>query len=531
MTAAMINLVPSWLTALVPNRVADGIASVSPLSPMMGITLWVACPFIVGFISYLFPHYNRYLALTISLISLVYGINHLFDPSAISFQLLDSFGVTVLIDALSAHFVVTNAVVSIAVLFYCWSQNKADFFYTQVIILHGSVNAAFICADFISLYVALEVISVAAFLLIALPRTHRSMWVGLRYLLISNTAMLFYLIGTILVYQATHSFAYSGLEKAPREAIALILLGLVTKGGVFISGLWLPQTHAEADTPVSALLSGVVIKTGIFPLVRCALLADGLAPLIALLGVGTAGLGVLYAIVATDTKRTLAASTMSQVGFLLVAPTVAGFYALTHGLAKASLFLVSGNLPSRSFSTLRQTPISINLWIVLAIASLSIAGCPLLAGFEAKALVLKQLSPWQAWSMSVISVGTAIALAKFVSLPFTGSLAPVKDKTINPTLSHSPAPILTTDIPIGLLSATLLLSSGLIVANSLYYDVYTLSNITKALVTVGVGGVSYGLLRRFTHGREHPMQSAETLEHLIGGMGFVSILLLWMVFI
>ena len=105
----------------------------------------------------------------------------------------------------------------------------------------------FICADFISLYVALEIISIAAFLLISYPRTNRSIWIALRYLFVSNTAMLFYLIGAALVYQSNHSFAYVGLKEAPIEAIALIFLGLLTKGGIFVSGLWLPLTHGESD--------------------------------------------------------------------------------------------------------------------------------------------------------------------------------------------------------------------------------------------------------------------------------------------
>jgi multicomponent Na+:H+ antiporter subunit D len=107
----------------------------------------------------------------------------------------------------------------------------------QTIILHGSVNAAFACTDFISLYVALEVISIAAFLLIAYPRTDRAIWVGLRYLFTSNVAMLFYLVGAAAGLQSHHSFAFAGLREAPPEALALIFLGLLVKGGIFVSGI------------------------------------------------------------------------------------------------------------------------------------------------------------------------------------------------------------------------------------------------------------------------------------------------------
>lgn len=101
-------------------------------------------------------------------------------------ELLNNFGVTLLLDALSGFFILTNGLVTAAVILYCWNSGKAAFFYMQTLILHGSVNAVFACTDFISLYVALEVISIAAFLLIAYPRTDRAIWVGLRYLFTSN---------------------------------------------------------------------------------------------------------------------------------------------------------------------------------------------------------------------------------------------------------------------------------------------------------------------------------------------------------
>ena len=305
--------------------------------------VWMVVPLLLGFSGYLVPQLGRVFTLGVALLSLGYGLGHIFEPSVLSWQLLDSFGVSLRVDSLSGYFIITNALVMAAVVMYCWRQGKTAFFYAQLTLLHGSMNAVFICNDFISLYVALEVISIAVFLLIAYPRDDRSIWIGLRYLFISNTAMLFYLIGAVLVYQTSYSFAFGGIQGAPGEGLALILLGLLTKGGVFVSGLWLPQTHAESETPVSAVLSGVVIKAGIFPLVRLALLLDEVAWLLSLFAAGTAVVGVVYAIFEQDTKRLLAASTLSQMGFVLAAPTAAGLYALTHGLAKAALLLGVGN--------------------------------------------------------------------------------------------------------------------------------------------------------------------------------------------
>ncbi|MER3494011.1 MAG: cation:proton antiporter, partial [Mastigocladus sp. ERB_26_2] len=182
---------------------------------------WIGLPFFVGFIIYLLPKLDRYLALGMALVSGGYALL-LFAEPPLTLQLLDNFGVTLVIDQLSGYFILTNALVTAAVIFYCWHSDKTAFFYAQTIILHGSINAAFVCADFISLYVALEVSGIAAFLLIAYPRSDRSIWVALRYLFVSNVGMLFYLVGAVLAYKANHSFSFASLRGAPPEALALI---------------------------------------------------------------------------------------------------------------------------------------------------------------------------------------------------------------------------------------------------------------------------------------------------------------------
>ena len=476
---------------------------------MSNITIaWVALPFLMGFTLYLLPKLDRFLALAMALISAAYALQIFWDNSFVEIKLLDNFGVTLIIDQLSGFFIITNALVTIAVILYCWHKNKTSFFYMQMVILHGSVNATFICADFISLYVALEVISIAAFLLITYPRTDRSIWVGLRYLFVSNTAMLFYLVGVILVYKAHHSFYFEGLRGSPTEAVALIFLGLLVKGGIFVSGLWLPLTHSEAETPVSAMLSGVVVKAGVFPLVRCALMLEEIDPIVRFFGVTTALLGVVYAVFEKDTKRMLAESTISQLGFILAAPVVAGFYALTHGLVKSALFLIAGSLPSRSFKELQHHPINTQIWIALAIASFSISGFPLLSGFGAKVLTTKNLLPWQVIAMNIAALGTAICYAKSIFLPHE------KDQP-------------STKIDSGFWWAMIILLGGLVAANGFYYQAYTLENIIKPLVTIGIAWLVYlVILKKLAI--KLP-RNIEKFEHLIGLMSLMLILLFWIV--
>ena len=483
---------------------------------------WIALPFFTGFIIYLLPKLARPLALVIALVSAAYAWQ-LFLGEPLEIQLLDSFGVTLVSDRLSGWFIITNAVVTTAVILYCWQNIRESFFYMQLVMLHGSVNATFICADFISLYVALEVISIAAFLLIAYPRTNRAIWVGLRYLFVSNTAMLFYLVGAVLVYQANHSFNYGGLLNAPPEAIALIFLGLLAKGGIFVSGFWLPLTHSEAQTPVSAMLSGVVVKAGVFPLVRCALMLEQIDPIVRFFGVATALLGVGYAVFAKDTKRMLAFHTISQLGFVLAAPVVAGFYAFTHGLVKSALFLIAGILPSRNFKQLQHQPIDTKIWLALIIASFSISGFPLLSGFGAKVLTTKNLLPWQVIAMNIAALGTAISFAKFIFLPH-GKLGRHHDEIDNAegTTKRDDGK----KIQSGFWWAMIILLGGLIVANGVYYEAYSFKNIIKPLVTIAIGWLAYLLI--FKKSLIKLPRTIEQFDHLIGVMSLTLILLFWM---
>ncbi|UKO98862.1 cation:proton antiporter [Nostoc sp. UHCC 0870] len=474
---------------------------------MTAITIaWIALPFFLGFLIFLVPKLNRHLTLWGSIASAAYALQLFVEPTPLTLKLLDNFGVTLEVDQLSGYFILTNAIVTAAVIIYCWRSDKKAFFYAQMIIVHGSLNAAFVCADFISLYVALEVSGIAAFLLIAYPRSDRSIWVGLRYLFVSNTAMLFYLVGAVLVYQTHHSFAYAGLKDSPPEAIALIFLGLLGKAGIFVSGLWLPLTHSESDTPVSALLSGVVVKASVLPLLRCAAISPEIDTIVRIFGVGTALMGVSFAVLEKDSKRMLAMSTISQLGWILAAPEVGGFYTLTHGLVKSSLFLTAGALPSRNFKELQQKPIDTKIWIILVIASLSISGLPLLCGFGAKVLTMKNLLPWQAIAMNVAAVGTAITFAKFIFLPHTQQ----GEQLVKP----------------GFWPAVALLITGLVAANVIYLQAYNIADITKAIAIIGGGWLAYTFI--FQRVAVSLPRVLEQFDHLIGMMSLILILLFWM---
>jgi multicomponent Na+:H+ antiporter subunit D len=338
--------------------------------------------------------------------------------------------------------------------------------------------------------------------------------------------MLFYLVGAVLVYQAHHSFNYAGLRGSPPEAVALIFLGLLVKGGIFVSGLWLPLTHSESESPVSAMLSGVVVKAGVFPLVRCALMLEEIDPIVRLFGVVTAVLGVGFAVFEKDSKRMLAFHTVSQLGFVLAAPMVGGFYALTHGLVKSALFLIAGVLPSRDFKQLQYQPMDTKIWLALAIASFSISGFPLLSGFGAKVLTSKNLLSWQVIGMNLAALGTAISFAKFIFLPHQ-KLAGNRDQMVKLDGETWEQEREEKKIQPGFWWAMVILLGGLVGANVFYYQAYSLQNIIKPLATIALGWVAYlGIFKKLVIKIPRDL---EQFDHLVGVMSLMLILLFWII--
>ncbi|SBO42133.1 proton-conducting transporter membrane subunit [Cyanobium sp. NIES-981] len=351
---------------------------------------WLLLPFLGAFLSALLPSTARWLALGCALATTAVGAL-LFNGTCPWFlQLTGPLGVLLQADALAAPFLLLNGLVVLAVVLDTWSRRPPGPFLLLVMVLLGGLNSAFLAVDLVSLYVALEVVGVTAFLLILQKREPQQLWIALRYLLVGNTVMTVYLVGVALLYLNTGSFRLAalgapGLE--PRNlavVVALLLVGLLTKSGVFLSGLWLPRTHAEAPADVSALLSGVVVAGGLCPLLRLANQLPQLQPLLGLIGLASALLALLYALADTDLKRVLAWSTLGQAGLVLLSPATGAVYALAHGLAKACLFLLAGRLGSRDLRTWRLQPLPAALGLPWYVASLSIAGAPFLLGFWTK---------------------------------------------------------------------------------------------------------------------------------------------------
>jgi multicomponent Na+:H+ antiporter subunit D len=382
----------------------------------------VLIPLAVGLLCILLPRWAKGLSVLPCLVTAGASGYVLATNKTVHLQLLDSFGVLLLADPTAAWFLMTNALVCLAVIWHEHLNRENSFFLMLLVLLHGCLNACFLSADLFNLYVVIELTTIIAFLLMGQGTKTRHLWNALRYLFLNNVGMLFFLLGTIMVYESCGNFYLSSVALAPPMARALIVTGLLVKGGVFLPGLWLPQAHAEADAAVSALLSGVVVNIGLLPLIRLAGDVPDLLEPIRALGMAGALLGLGLGFFQRDIKRLLACSTVSQVGFILVAPAVGAFYAFGHGLAKACLFLSVSGLPDRDLVYLRETRVPCSVLWPIRLAAFSIAGCPLLVGFSTKSIVFESLSPIPYAVMTGAAVGTVALMARliFVSREMVG---------------------------------------------------------------------------------------------------------------
>lgn len=261
------------------------------------------------------------------------------------------------------------------------------------------------------LYIFWELMLIPSYFLIAYWGTGRPRVIGFKYFVFTHAGALAMLFGIIWIYVLYGTLEISQLsilltDRFENLYIAiLIFIGAAVKMAVFPFHTWLPDAHAEAPTPISVLLSGVMIKTGAYLIVRILLeLFSWIMPLmnipIIILALISMIWGGIMALVQTDVKRILAYSSISQVGYILfglvtLAPIgVAGgiFHVLNHGFAKGLLFMCSGVLihvlNERDLSKLgglaSRMPVTAT---AMLLGGLSIAGTPPLGGFASEWMI------------------------------------------------------------------------------------------------------------------------------------------------
>lgn len=341
-------------------------------------------------------------------INFLFILGVVFSNYRFDLTLTGEFGVHLLLDHTSHYFLLLTALVFLAVFTKRLSVNLSNL----LLVLLGVLNLTFVSADLFNLYVTIEAVSLLTFLLVVEGRRRVQYWSAFKYLILGTIGMNVYLIGVAILYAENGTLSISRLSGNPFAA-SLITSGLLLRAGVFLFSMWLPQLHSEAETVISAVLSGVVVKTAVYGLLRVERIVNW--EVVEYFAILSALSGVVLAFLSKDYKRMLAYSTLSQIGIVLVSPITAPVYSLAHGVSKSWLFLLKDELPDRN--TEEWKGLDFWTWFSLALASLSIMGFPGFSGFS-KNMVLLELHGWEKLLMEIASAGTAATFWRFLMKPF-----------------------------------------------------------------------------------------------------------------
>ena len=282
----------------------------------------------------------------------------------------------------------------------------------------GALMGVFLAADFLTLFIFFEIMSFTSYVWVVQNETAAAIRASETYLFIAVIGGLTMLMGLFLLYAETGTLAFDEvaakatmLSDGKRLVIGIcMLVGFGAKAGMFPLHIWLPKAHPAAPAPASALLSGILTKSGIFGviLVTCRLFASvpSWGDLLLVPAAITMFLGALLAVFSVDLKRTLACSSMSQIGFILtgiamralleehgaIAASGTMLHVLNHSLIKLTLFVAAGvvyfNVHSLNLNDVRgfgkDKPV---LKLAFLSGACSIAGIPGFSGYISKTLL------------------------------------------------------------------------------------------------------------------------------------------------
>jgi len=400
--------------------------------------LWVTLvPLLTGvglyFLKDSWENARKAIALIISLFSLT-GVTALLPMvlnGTVSFDLLDfmQLGLYFKVDLIGWIFAFLITLVwSLATIFsftYMDLEHNRRRFYSVLIFTLGATLGVVLAGDFFTLFLFFELMTLSSFILVIHEQNLESMKAGILYLYLGIAGGLALLFAIMLLYSATGSVAIVPVLDqltANRTLIyILFLVGFGIKAGLVPLHIWLPLAHPVAPSPASALLSGIMIKTGAYGILRVSLILfsspteSGTKDLNYLFAMGNALMwigivtmlaGAVMALLQGNMKRILAYSSVSQIGYIATGIGAAMFmgvggamgfagavyHIINHAFFKAGLFMMVGTIYiythelelSRLGGMLKKMPL---VAVTFLVAAFGIAGVPGFNGYPSKTLV------------------------------------------------------------------------------------------------------------------------------------------------
>jgi len=332
------------------------------------------------------------------------------------------FAIILQADALSVFMIAVILLLSLAATIYSWNYMEEDEgvekYYGLLLLMIAGMIGITLTTDLFNLYVFFELMAISSYALVAFRKDNfEPIEAAFKYLVMSAVGSAFVLLGIAITFMYTGNLQFVAVAQSITEVPTPVVLLLV---GLFLGGFgvktamaplhtWLPDAHSAAPTGISAMLSGVVIETGFFAMLRVLLsvfagVTVTMGLVLALLAVLTMFAGNFLALVQKDVKRMLAYSSVAQIGYVLMGiglgiyyGAVTGltgglFHIMTHAFMKGLAFFCVGviihQIGNREISSMRGVGRHMPLTAAgFTIAALALAGVPPLSGFMSKWLI------------------------------------------------------------------------------------------------------------------------------------------------
>jgi len=395
-------------------------------------------------------------------------------------------GICLVSDGLSRLLLlIVNVVAFLVVIFssgYMVKYTSRGLYYSLFFLMVAGMNGVVLTGDFFNLYVFLEIASIASYALVAFGCESEELEASFKYLVLGAigtllvlvaVAILYGLTGTLNMGQVARIIGLDATAKGPAYlALGLFLAGFGIKAAMVPFHAWLPDAHPSAPAPISAMLSGVLIKAiGVYALCRIVFNIFGVTPAVAnvlvAMGIISMTAGAFLMIGQTDLKRLLAYSSISHMGYVVLAVGVSAtvlaangpaavaalalfgglFHLMNHATFKSLLFLSSGAVEyatgTRDLNRLsglsKTMPVTAGC---IRVASLAIAGVPPFNGFFSKMIIVIAVvwagHYWLAAAALLVSFVTLLTFVKVqrcvVQGEPTGSTADAREVPASMTL-------------------------------------------------------------------------------------------------
>jgi len=326
---------------------------------------------------------------------------------------------------------------------YMEKEHDQGSYYANLLLFMTGMIGVIFSENLIQFYLFWELMLVPSYLLIVNWGTSKDrLRIGFKYFIFTHVGALSMLLGILSIFSYTETFSLlelpSRANAIPAEAaiviFVLLLIGFLVKMAAFPVHTWLPDAHSEAPTPISAMLSGLMLKCGAYGMARILISTFGstliqTSDYLTILGVITMAYGGLMALAQTDIKRLLAYSSISQMGYILFGLSTAStasslgimgglFHIINHAICKSLLFMTAGVIIHQTGTRdIRELGGLIGKMPTTGIACLigvfSLAGTPPLNGFWSEWMIFGGgLASGKGW-ITVIGVLSTVITAGY----------------------------------------------------------------------------------------------------------------------